>query len=180
MKLFIYILISSFFASCIPLQIAPNIVGGRVVKGKKFKKNLPKRYVYVFEDPKETNEFYKYINAKYQINYDDINGNNPISIEGRVYYLTFYEVERNTQTVNLVPIVVDAVLEDKGHSPILKSAEHSRVGKWYIALTVRDVDLKDALDPEYSKTKEVLAYVKQLKDEYLSTKEYIEVYLKAG
>ena len=56
-----------FTVSCIPLQIAPNIEGAKVYKGKKFKKQLPKQNVYVFEDPKDVNEFYTYINAKYDI-----------------------------------------------------------------------------------------------------------------
>ncbi len=178
---FIYLLFASLlFTSCIPLSIAPDLREGKVLKAKKFIKNLPKQYTYAFEDPKDANEFYHYINAKYQTEYDDDIGNTPVVIAGRTCYLTFYEVEKSTQTVNLIPIMINSALEEKGHTPILEDAEVSRVGTWYIALTVTDDNLKDCLNPSYDKHEDVLRYMQHLQNEYLSTKEYIEIYLKSS
>jgi len=168
-----------FFISCIPLSIAPNIDGGKVYPPRKFKKHLPQNYVYVFEDPKDANEFFEYMNAKFQVVYDDDLGNIPIKIENNTYYLTFYEVERNTQTVNLVPIVVDAKLDQEGYSPILEDAHVTRTGNWYIAITVTDEGLKDALNPSYDNYKKIVAYADTMRTEYLTTVEYIEIYLKS-
>lgn len=39
--------------SCIPLPIAPNIEDYKITKGKKFKRSLPKRQMFIFEDIKE-------------------------------------------------------------------------------------------------------------------------------
>ncbi len=164
--------------SCIPLKIAPNIEGAKIYKGKKFKNQLPKQYVYVFEDPKDANEFYTYINAKYDIDYDVGGGNLPISINNKRYYLTFYEIERNTKTVNLVPIVADAVMDSKGIDPAFENQYTSRSGSWYIALTVTDEEFQDNLketDPAY---KNIIMHLDHLRNEYLSTANYMEIYLK--
>ncbi len=152
---------------------------GKVVKANRFLKKFPKQYAYVFDDPKDANEFYKYINAKYQIAYDDAMGNVPVTIGEDRYYLTFYEANKETQTINLVPMMVDAALEQEGYGKPLESAEFSRYGKWYLVLTVTDDNYKDALYPEYEEYKNVLKYVSELRSEYLSTTHYIEVYLKA-
>lgn len=164
--------------SCIPLQIAPNIEGAKVYKGKKFKKQLPKQRVYVFEDPKDANEFYTYINAKYDIDYDVGGGNVPITINDKNYYLTFYEVERNTKTVNLVPIVVDTAMDSKGNDPIFEGNYTSRSGSWYIALTVTDDEFNDNLKETDPAHKAIIKHLDHLRNEYLTTANYMEIYLK--
>lgn len=179
MKYFSAVLLALLIVSCIPLQIAPNFEGGKIFPPKKFKKQLPHNYVYAFEDPKDANEFFNYMNAKFQIVYDDDTGNIPIEIEIETYYLTFYEVERTTKTVNLIPMIIDAGLEENGYSSVLEDAQESRVGKWFIALTITDDSLKDALKPEYENHKEVLSYADNIREEYLNTVEYVEVYLKS-
>jgi hypothetical protein len=63
-KLSCYLLILLAY-SCIPYKIAPKIDGELIVKAKKFKKDLPNFYGFVFEDTKNTDEFYKFINTKY-------------------------------------------------------------------------------------------------------------------
>lgn len=167
-----------FIQGCIPLKIAPRFEGARVYVGKKFKKNLPQQNVYVFEDPKNANEFYHYINAKYKLDYDVVGGNLPLVIGDKKYYLTFYEVERSTQTVNLVPIAVDVALAANGHDPYLADAEYSRAGSWYIALTVTDDDFKDNLKETYPSRELLLKHLDAMRQEYLSTANYTEVYLK--
>jgi len=172
-------LLAFFFVSCIPLQIAPNFEGGKIFPPKKFKKQLPHNYVYAFEDPKDANEFFEYMNAKFQIVYDDTTGNIPIEIDNKIYYLTFYEVARSTKTVNLIPMAIDAGLEENGYTPVLEEAHETRIGKWFITLTITDEDLQDALKPEYENHKNVLAYADTMREEYLNTVEYIEVYLRS-
>ncbi|MEM7084871.1 MAG: hypothetical protein AAF489_01735 [Bacteroidota bacterium] len=181
MKLFYSFVFSLFFISCIPLQIAPKIEGGKVMVGKKFKRKLPRQYTYVFEDPKDANEFYRYVNAKYQQVYDDNTGNIAVTIDGEEHFLTFYEVERSTQTVNLIPMIVDVALEEKGYGSgsTFENAYTSRSGSWYLALTVTDSDYKDSLHPDHYRQKAVVAYVDGLRKEYLNTIHYIEVYLKS-
>ena len=179
MKYVYTVLFFFLFISCIPLSLAPNIDGGKVYAPKKFKKHLPQNYVYVFEDPKDANEFFEYMNAKFQIFYDDDLGNIPIKIENNTYYLTFYEVERNTQTINLVPIVVDAKLDQEGYSPIMEDVYVTRTGNWYIAITVTDEELKDALNPTYKSHKKIIEYADAMRVEYLTTAQYIEIYLKS-
>ncbi len=172
------ILLYTLAVSCIPLQIAPNIDGAKVYKGKKFKRKLPKQHVYVFEDPKDANEFYTYINAKYKIDYDDGGGNLPITINNKKYYLTFYEVERNTKTVNLIPMMIDGIIEEKGSSPMLENFHYSRSGAWYIALTVSDDHFNDNLKENDPNRKQIIQYLDNLRNEYLTTANYMEVYLK--
>ena len=179
MKLRSAVVLLVLATSCIPLRIAPNMEGGKIVKAKKFVKNLPKQYSYVFNDPKDANEFYYYVNAKYQLDYDTFSGNVPVIINGKACFLTFYEVNKETKTVNLVPMFIDAALEEKGHSPFLEDTYVARAGKWYLALTVTDEKLKDCLNPSHPNFNAVEKYVSHVKNEYLTTTHYIEVYLKA-
>ncbi len=175
----IAIVLSLFFAtSCIPLKIAPNIEGAKVYTGKKFKKGLPKKQVYVFEDPKEANDFYYFLNTKFNTDYDIFGGNVPVIINGRNHFLSFYEIERTTQTVNLLPIVVDAALENKTGTTMFENNYESRSGFWYIALTVSDDALADNLNDEYPQKESIIKYLDHLRNEYLTTDNYLDLVFK--
>ena len=165
--------------SCIPLKIAPNIEGAKIYKGKKFKKQLPKQHVYVFNDPKNANDFYYYINAKFGMDYDEVGGNVPIKVAGKDYFLTFYEVERTTKTVNLIPIAVNVALDPEGNEPFMTEADIHRFGSWYIALTVSDDDLKDSLKEDDPARASIIDYLDNLRNEYLSTANYMDIYFKS-
>ncbi|SNR38970.1 hypothetical protein [Dokdonia pacifica] len=178
MKRISYILLLSICYSCIPLQIAPNLEEGKVYKAKKFKRSLPKQHTYVFTDPKDANEFYYFISSKYQINQDTGENNIPILIENRRYYLSFYEMEKSTQTINLIPLALDATLIANDSEPILEDIYTSRTGNWYIALTITDSNLNDALDPTYRDTDKVVSFATQLQEEYLATQNYNSLLLK--
>ncbi len=54
MRPLIFIIISFFMFSCIPIKIAPNIETDKLVKAKRFKRDLPRNYGFVFEDPKDS------------------------------------------------------------------------------------------------------------------------------
>ncbi len=173
------IIIFSTFYSCIPVKIAPNLEEGKVLKARRFIPTLGNRYAYVFEDLKDANEFFKYVNAKYQISYDDLDGNIKFFMDENSYYLTFYEVNKETKTINLIPMVTDGLLEENGYSRSFENQYTSRIGKWYIAITVTDEKMKDCLRPKYEEKAEMEKYLTELQDEYLSTAHYIEVYLKS-
>lgn len=164
--------------SCIPLKIAPNIEGEKIVNAKKFKKGLPNFQGYVFEDKKNANEFYNFINSKYDLKHINVDSNVPITINNKTYYLSFFERERITKTLNLIPIIVDAKLNQNGNDAILQDLHTSRSGFWYLILTVTDLEIKDCLNPSYPQHQEIVNHLKNLKTEYFSTSNYIEAYLK--
>lgn len=169
----------SFFivSSCIPLRIAPKIKDDKLVVAKKFKRKLPRQYALIFEDPKNANEFYNYINTKYQLDHKNVEWNVPFTIGEETLFISFYEVEIPTKTINLIPIFTDAVLEDKGYDPILSDYEFSRTGNWYIALMVTDSNITDCLNPKHKLHHKTLKYVKDIKTEYLNTSEYVQTLL---
>ncbi len=178
MKRLSYILILSICYSCIPLQIAPNLEEGKVYKPKKFKRSLPKQHAFVFTDPKDANEFYYYINAKFKLDPEDPGNNIPIMVDNRRYFLSFYETEKTTQTINLLPIAIDATLAANDSGPILDDTYTSRTGSWYIALTIADIGHQDALNPEYRSIDKIIDYVTTLHQEYLNTQNYKSLSLK--
>ena len=112
------------------------------------------------------------------MNHTNVESNIPITINNRIYYLSFFERERTTKTVNLIPFAVDAALSAKGNDPILDGLYTSRAGYWYIIISVRDAELKDCLDSNYPQQQDVFLHLKKLKEEYFSTSNYIEAYLK--
>ena len=164
--------------SCIPYKIAPNIEGEKIIKAKKFKKNLPNFYGFIFEDPKNANEFYNFINAKYNLKHLNVDSNVPISINNETYYLSFFERERTTETINLIPFIIDADRNSKGKESLLEDFYATRTGFWYLVLTVTDTKIKDCLNPNHPQHGKIVNHLKKLKDEYFSTSNYMEAYLK--
>ena len=168
-----------FLCSCIPLRIAPNIKDYKLTKGKRFKKGLPKKTVFVFEDPKEANEFYHFVNTKFQLSDYYVDVQVPFQAEGNTYFFSFYEVEIPTKTLNLVPIVLDGVLSEAANiDPVFEEVYSSRTGNWYIAMEVFSETEQDCLMDGSVSRDIVLPYLRQLKNEYLSTDNYNEVVFK--
>ena len=177
----LYLFILAFFVTaCLPLQIAPKLEEGKVVKGQKFKKQLPERYAFVFGDPKNADEFYMYINTIYQLNNKNVTDNVPVIIEEKNYFISFYETEKTSKTVNLIPLAInlasyDGTLVD---TKALSDASLNRKGKWYIALTVNDADYKDALAPNYPERIKIQEYITSLHQDYINNDNYYEVLLR--
>jgi hypothetical protein len=178
MKQFYLLFVFFIFSSCIPLRIAPTIKEDKVMVGKKFKRNLPRDYTFIFEDPKDASEFYHFINTKYQRNHNDVEFNVPFYIDDEVFFLSFYEIEIPTKTINLLPIVFDAVLDDHGYSPLFENVEFTRIGNWYLALLVTDNDMKDCLKPNHPSQEKVVQFLRDTRVEYLTTHDYIHAYLR--
>lgn len=163
--LFVFLMISS----CIPYKIAPQFDDDKVMIARKFKKKLPKKYALIFEDPKKENAFYDFIGWKYQLYFNHTDTDIPITINGRIFFMSFYESEKATKTINLFPILLDGFLMSKGHEPWLEEIEFSRDGHWYLALIVTDIKGEDCISPKSAYRKEVLEYLRALRIEYLQT-----------
>jgi hypothetical protein len=165
--------------SCIPLRIAPNIKDYKLTKGKRFKKGLPQKTVFVFEDPKEANEFYNYINTKFQLDDYFVDVEVPFQIDGTNYFLSFYEVEIPTKTINLIPLALDGILNQAADmDPVFDELHTSRIGNWYIAIEVFNDQEQDCLSEGSVSRDVVLPYLRELKSEYLATSNYNEVVFK--
>lgn len=164
--------------SCIPTKIAPKIESYKITTGKKFNKALPKWQSFIFEDPKNANEFYNYINTKFKLNHNNVDSNVKIVINNTDYYLSFYEIARDTETLNLIPIVIDGKRNQNGNDALLSEAYTSQSSKYYIALTVFDDDFKNCLKEDYKDQKVIIQYLEALRKQYLSTYNYQQLLLK--
>ncbi|MGK0253311.1 MAG: hypothetical protein ACI9OE_000779 [Mariniflexile sp.] len=166
------------YTSCIPLRIAPTIKTDKVMVAKKFKRKLPKHYAFIFEDPKDANEFYNYINTKYELDHKEVEWNVPFELNNEGFCFSFYEIEKIDKTLNLLPIFIDAALQSNDSNPMLEEVYTSRKGNWYLAITVSNDALLDCLNPEYKQREVILKYLRDLKEEYLNTSNYFEALLK--
>ncbi|RDY59813.1 hypothetical protein [Flagellimonas nanhaiensis] len=172
------------FHSCIPIRIAPKIQDYKVVKGKRFRRSLPKKTVFVFEDPKDANEFYNYVNTKFGLQDYYVDVEVPFIIDQKEYFFSFYEVEIPNKALNLFPFIFDAAFSaavgNDGVEPILSDDAESviRVGSWYIAIEVFSDSEKDCLHEDSISRDKVLTYLRELKNEYLSTQNYNEIVFK--
>ena len=178
MKTSFLITIVLLVSSCIPLSIAPRIETDKVKIGRKFKRSLPNQYSFIFEDPKNANEFYDFINAKFDLDFDLVDANVPFMVDSIPYALSFYEVEKVDRSINLVPILIDASLNAEDNDPMMQELYTSRNGHWYIVLTVIDEELTDCLAPSYKQRDAVVRYLRALRDEYLSTSDYEIAFLR--
>ncbi len=175
MKRLVLCFLVLLITSCIPLRIAPTIKTDKVMIAKKFKRKLPKRNAFIFEDPKDANEFYNYVNTKYELNHQDVEWNVPFIVGGKPFYFSFHEVEILDKTVNIIPLVVDTALEKKGWDPMLEDAHVSRSGNWYLVITVSDDEIEDCLREGYEDRAAILKYLRYLRTEYLNTSNYLDV-----
>lgn len=173
----VYLFVFSLY-SCIPLRIAPEIKDEKITNAKKFKKDLPNFQGFIFEDTKNANEFYNFINIKYDLKHVNVGANIPIIINNNTFYLSYFERERETKTLNLVPMIADAKLNQNGYDTLLEDLHTSRNGVWYIIITVTDFEIKDCLNQNHPQNQDVIKYLKNLKKEYFSSNNYIQAYFK--
>ncbi|NNC61216.1 MAG: hypothetical protein HKO11_02690 [Eudoraea sp.] len=176
-KLLVLSLFSLSF-SCIPIKIAPNIDDYKIVLAKRFKRDLPRQFAFVFEDDKEADEFYHYVNSRFDLDFENVELNVPFTVNGQTYFMSFDEREKVTEVINLLPVVIDGVLNSEGYDPILEDAHSSRNTNWYILITVMDGNFNDCLSPDYPFREEVILFLHALKKEYQSTHHYVEALLK--
>ncbi|MFS4466217.1 hypothetical protein [Maribacter sp. 2210JD10-5] len=171
------------FQSCVPLRIAPNIDDYKISKGKRFKRSLSKRQMFIFDDPKEAEAFYNFVNIKFQLDhlavYDDI----PFKIDEQQYFFAWYEVEIPNKTLNLAPMLVHlAVGAALGDNDPLENYDSGneivRNGNWYIAIEVYNDLESDCLTDSSVFRESVLKYLRDLKKEYLATYNYNETVFK--
>ena len=178
------VLVLFLFQSCIPLRIAPKIEDYKTTKGKKFKRSLSKRQMFVFEDPKEAEQFYSFINTKFDLNHENVYEDVPFVLDETQYFFAFYEVEVPDKTINLGPILVDLVLNLalENEEPELYLADESRDitrrENWYLAIEVYSDLEKDCLAKDSLSRDIVLKYLRDLKNEYLATNNYNETVFK--
>ena len=111
--LLLYLLLFAFFTSFVPLSFAPNIKTDKVKLAKRFKRDLPKQQGFIFEDPKEADEFYTFINTKYQL--PGMDRKITLWIDKKPYIMNVYERSRATNTVNFVPFILDLLLSGEGN-----------------------------------------------------------------
>lgn len=173
-----------FCTSCIPLRIAPEIDDYRITKGSSFKKSLPKREMFVFEDPKDANQFYDYVDTKFELENENVYDDVPFMVEGQQFFFSFYEIEIPDKSINIFPIVLDvfvnAALGNENIDPIFTGDDggFTRNGHWYIAIEVYNDIERDCLRSDALSRETVLEYLRSLKKEYLSTNNYNETVFK--
>lgn len=167
---------ASLVSLCALLQTLKII---KLQKGNASKRAFPKKNVFVFEDPKEADEFYHYVNTKFQLNDYYVDVQVPFLIEDTTYYFSFYEVEIPTKTINLIPLALDVALNKATDmEPVFDDIHTSRTGNWYIAIEVFTDTEKDCLSEESVSRQKVLSYLRNLKKEYLATDNYNELVFK--
>lgn len=183
-KVTIAFIVVLIFQSCIPLRIAPTIQDYKVTKGKKFKRSLPKRQMFVFTDTKDAEQFYTYINTKFQLKHVDVYDNVPFKIEADQFFFSFYEVEINDKSIDIATPVLATVgnkllqIGDEPSEFFVPETNVRRTGNYYIAMEVYSDDGNDCLSKDSVSREAVLNYLRDLKKEYLATHNYNEVLFK--
>lgn len=170
--------------SCIPLRIAPKIDDYKITKGRKFKRSLSNRQMFIFEDAKDAEQFYNFVNIKFQLEdtnvYDDV----PFEIDSKQYFFAWYEIEISDKSLNFIPVAFDLFLnvalgnEDMESYVSDEDNTFSRKGNWYLALEVYNDWEPDCLAETSLSRDAVLKYLRALKKEYLATHNYNETVFK--
>ena len=177
-RMFLYVCIVAVCTSCVPLSFAPNIKTDKVKLAKRFKRDLPKHYGFIFGDPKESDEFFMFINTKYQL--PGIDRKIPLWINKKPLIMNIYERRRTTSTLNFVPFILDMIIagKDNENYGFFSSFYTTRTEKWFIVITLTDLNGKDALDPDHNQRTSNPTFLRTLQKEYLSTANYMEAYFR--
>ncbi len=177
MKKLIILILALSTSSCIPIKIAPKFKNEdyKIMQAKKFQKKMPRQTSFIFKDTKDAEEFYNYINKKYQLDHTDVGFNVPFQLDGETLYLSYHEAERTDETVNLPFVLIDAKRDGSGNSRLFENNYATRKGHWYILLTVYDENLKNCLKDHHPLKVKTIQYLKELKQEYLTTQNYEEL-----
>lgn len=173
-----YLLFALLLQGCFPISIPPNLEKGKLMEAQKFKRKLPNQYAYIFTDTKDANEFYNYLSYKFPPNQEgDSESNVPVLINDKKYYVSFYETEKKSRVVNLIPGIANSIMDRKNIPVTFNEPPIVRDGTWYIVLTISDEDFKDALSPGYQDQMAIKKYAKSLHNEYLNTNNYTSLVL---
>jgi len=163
--------------SCIPVKIAPRFKNEdyKIMNAKKFQKQMPRETAFIFKDSKDAGEFYNYINKKYNLNHIDVGINVPFQLNNQTLYLSYYEAERIDKNVNLPLALIDAKRESNGNSRLFEDHYSNRTGYWYIIITIYDENITNCLRDKHPLKEKTIQYLKDLKQEYLTTQNYEEL-----
>ncbi|WP_299525566.1 hypothetical protein [Winogradskyella sp.] len=161
------------FTSCIPYKVAPTFKNEdfKVMKANKLQDNLPMETSFIFKDYKSANEFYQYINKKFNLEDINVGVNTPFELNNEIFYLSFSEVESIyvDECSDQEALVINS---EQGLNKNSKRFEHKYIKRssyWYIVITVYDEDIKNCLLDKHPKKSIVLNYLKDLRREYLTT-----------
>lgn len=160
------------FAQCIPYKSADTIFDYQVEVGRKFQKGLPERNMFLFEDPKEANAFYHFIDNRFELHGDNVADDVPFVIDGQQYFFAFYETSQSSKGVSFVNLLTDAVVSSALNTERDPDAvpEEMRSDKYYIGIEVYSDLEEDCLAVNALAREPVLKYLRNLKEEYLATK----------
>jgi hypothetical protein len=106
--------------------------------------------------------------------YDDV----PFLVDDQQCFFAFYEVEISDKSINLVPLLVDGILYRSEKGPRFENRYSIRNGNWYIAIEGYNDFEKDCLVKESLSRQMVLKYLRDLKNQYLTTSNYNETVFK--
>ena len=176
MKNMFFLIAFLLAASCIPYKIAPNIEDYKIVYANKFKRDLPGQYAFVFEDDKEVDEFYHFVNTKFELQHENVMSDVPFKVKEQTYYMSFHEREKTTETVNFLPLLIDGFISAEGNDPVLEEVYTSGTSYWYILITVRDSSFNDCLAPTFIDQKEVILFLRLLNLEYQGNQSFAGVF----
>ena len=152
--------------SCIPIKSAPRIENYRILEGRKFKKGLPPRQTFVFEDKQDVNAFYNFINDKFQLGDEQVMDDVPFRVNGHQYFFSFYEVDKKSKNINLMPFIMSKVAKsEEVDEPEMDINEY-----YYIAIEAYSDIENDCLVMGALSREPVLKYLRNLKEEYQNTK----------
>ncbi|SHI30014.1 hypothetical protein SAMN04487911_10117 [Arenibacter nanhaiticus] len=141
---------------------------------------MPKRQLFLFQDPKEANAFYKYVDTKFRLEGENVMDDVPFTIAQNQYFFSFYEIQIPTKHINLFPLLFDHFFNAalKIQEGVERDPEEMGKENYYIGIEVYSDFEEDCLRENSLSRTVVLKYLRNLKNEYLVTHQYHEVLFK--
>ena len=160
--------------SCLSLQPASLADDYRVTKARKWVKEKPRTYHFVFENPKPPEEWRWFTQIHFGVYNAPEQRHFVFEVDHKPYTLLYTSFSRSGERINFWAMVVDELLLRWINMSLLEAHHSDERVRQYVRVSVRDAHEKDALHPSHPHRATVIAYLEELRHTYLDTNNYMD------
>ena len=174
MRRIFFCCLSFVLVGCFSLQPASLIDDYRVTKARKWVKEKPRTYHFVFENPKPPEEWRWFTQIHFGVYNDPQQRLHAFQIDEKPYTLLYTSFTRTGERINVWAMVLDELLLRWINMSFFEADHTTKNIRQYVRVSVRDAHEKDALHPSYPQRTTVIAYLEELRHTYLDTNNYMD------
>lgn len=174
MRRILFYFLSFVLVGCLSLQPASLIDDYRVTKSRRWVKEKPRTYHFVFENSKPPEEWRWFTQIHFGVYNDPQQRHYAFEVDHKPYTLLYTSYTRTGERINVWAMVLDELLLRWINMSFFEPDHTTKNIRQYVRVSVRDAHEKDALHPSHPHRKTVIASLEELRRTYLATNNYMD------